>query len=169
MALSHILKTYPQPEKPHIYTGLFTKRLSCRNWSDKPNKCKHGVSYTQYDDAMDVQFGKVTLFDLFHGRCWDYAKHFKEHHTGWEIVSLMRGNWADTIVHTFCIKNGDESILFADARGITDDPTEFFSDFVFGKDAYLKDEDDNESSDDLANECRQAMTYTQTLHNIGLC
>ena len=142
MAIEHILSVYPRPKKPCIYTGLFSKRLSKRPWSNEPNKCSHGVSYTQYEDAMKISFGSMSLFDYFHGSCWYYAKYFQHKNPEWKTISLLRGNWRDSIVHTFCIKQLGDKTLFADARGITDDPVEFFSDFSFSKNSHIVEDTD---------------------------
>lgn len=161
MALEHFLKMYPCPEDPCIYTGLF-KNWERRQWSDRPNKCRHGVSYTQYADAMDIMFydssrpGKfkkvleepgvvsvigqteyVSLFEMFHGDCWYYARFFHEKNPSWQVETILKGNSWDSVLHSFCTKVVNGRKLFADARGITDDTKLFFSDFRCSQNAYI--------------------------------
>ena len=140
MAMQDFLKMFPKPENPKVYTGLFGN-FSERVWSDRPNKCDHGVSYTKYEDAMNVHVGKLTLFDMFHGNCWYYAQYFKLMNPDWDIIQILRGNFWNNAVHTFCIKKADNITYFADARGITDDPEVFFEDFSCSKEAYWQSQD----------------------------
>ena len=136
MAQEHFLKFFAEPECPKTYTGLF-ENFQNRKWSDRPNKCIHGVSYTKFSDAMDIVVGENTLFDMFHGYCAYYAAAFNELHPDWEIMTIQRGNFWNSSVHTFCVKVEDGIRYFADARGITDDPAVFFDDFQCSKNAYL--------------------------------
>lgn len=137
MAMQDFLKMFPMPQSPKVYTGLF-KNFSDRVWSDKPNKYDHGVSYTKYEDAMSIGVGELTLFDMFHGNCWCYAQYFKLMNPEWDIIQILRGNFWNTTVHTFCVKKVNEITYFADARGITDNPKVFFDDYSCSKDAYIK-------------------------------
>ena len=159
MAKEHFLKFFQMPEKPSVYTGLF-QNYQERTWSDKPNKAKHGVSYTKYADAMDIRCGNMSLFGMFHGKCWYYAQFFKLQNPDWEIVNLMRaeGSWNENI-HTFCTKEQDGIRLFADARGVTDDPLVFIEDFNFGKGCRLIGEGDSLEPTWFGKEYMEAYNY----------
>ncbi len=148
MALKHILKVYPKPDEPTCYTGLFVKPLKERQWSNKPNKNKCGVSYTQFADSMDMDCGAgYSLFDYIHGKCWYYAEYFQHKNPDWQRVCMRRGTSWDGLIHCYCIKKDGNRTLFADARGITDDPETFFSDFTCGMDMYVKEETEKETSE----------------------
>ena len=138
--LKDIYKFYDKPKNPTIYTGLFQKRSTERTWSDRPNKTKGGVSYTLYAETMDIPCGDTPLFRFFHGLCWTYAKFFQMKNPSWKIVSMIRDTFWQTNVHTYCIKRTNGKLLFADARGITDDPEEFFKDFRFSKNVHIEEE-----------------------------
>ena len=143
--IERLLSIYPKPESPHIYTGLFAKPLSEREWSDRPNKYYDGVSYTRFADAYDVDLGMgLSLFTMFHGYCSYFADYFWYRNPDWTEVSMMRDSMLNPYIHTYCIKEVNGRTLFADARGITDDPETFFDDFTWGKDMYIKKTPRNE-------------------------
>ncbi len=161
MAMKDFLKMFPMPQKTKVYTGLF-ENFSDREWSDIPNKCSHGVSYTKYEDAIDVHVSIcLTLFDMFHGKCWYFAQYFKNINPDWEIVQILRGNFWNEIVHTFCIKKVNGITYFADARGITDDPEVFFEDYSCSKNAYIVHNNPELDSDyfNFSDACEQAYKY----------
>ncbi len=140
MAMKHFLAVYPKPEDPTTYTGLFTTRTISRAWNDKPNKSINGVSYTLYGDAYRISCGPdASLFDFIHGRCAEFAYYFHEQNPDWKIVDMRRGNFWDSLIHSYCIKEIGGITYFADARGITDDPEEFFADFACSKDMHVED------------------------------
>lgn len=84
--------------------------------------------------------GNTPLFDFFHGYCWYYAKYFQTKNPEWKTISLIRNTFWKTNIHTFCTKQEKNKTLFADARGITDDPTEFFQDYTFSKNIYIQED-----------------------------
>jgi len=140
MALKHFLNKYPRPQNPCVYTGLFAKPLSEREWSDRPNKYKEGVSYTQFADAYDIDLGLgLSLFNMIHGNCSYFADYFWYRNPDWKEMIMMRGTFWDTIIHVYCVKETDGKTLFADARGITDDPVTFFSDFTCSESMYVRE------------------------------
>lgn len=138
-----IEKYYPRNTKG-FSLGLFEKPLRERQWSNKPNKSIHGVSYTQFEEAFDVKVGDICLFDYFHGYCDDFALYFKQQHPDFEIMEIRRNSGWNSLVHVFAVKEIEDGYyLFADARGITDDCFEFFSDFKFSKFLNLEKTDTN--------------------------
>lgn len=138
-----IEKYYPRNTKG-FSLGLFEKPLRERQWNNKPNKSLHGVSYTQFEEAFDIEVGDRCLFDYFHGYCDDFALYFKQQHPNFEIMELRRNSGWNSLVHVFAVKEIEDGYyLFADARGITDDCYEFFSDFKFSKFSYLEKTDTN--------------------------
>lgn len=140
-----ILKFYSLNSEGFSF-GLFSTPLGARSWSDKPMKSLHGVSYTQFDDAFSTKVSEnLSLFDLFHGYCKDFAAYFAEKNPDWEIHSLTRDTFHQSLVHMYAVKKlSDGRLLFADARGVTDNVIDFFRDFRFGKDLILKVEDRKE-------------------------
>lgn len=160
MAMTHFLKVYPKPENPHVYTGLFTKPISKRRWSDKPNKITNGVSYTQYADAMRISCGYGwSLFDFIHGKCGYFADYFHENNPDWKVINMMRGSSWGTMIHSYCIKEINGTTYFADARGITDDPETFFNDFTCSKEMYVVD-NTQERDTKYDKWCAKAYEYT---------
>ncbi len=162
MAIEHFLKMYPCPEDTQIYTGLFKDRGNTP-WSDRPKKNINGVSYTQYADAMDISFydrgqsENISLFELFHGRCWYYAQYFHCQNPGWQLETIYRGNGWENIIHTFCSKIVNGRMLLADARGITDDTSLFFRDFTCSKNAYVSN---NQKADILTKKDKESPKWT---------
>lgn len=139
MSVENVLCHFPKEEKPEIYTGLFEKRVADRALSNKPNKSLHGVSATRYAEALDVKVGvdkagdDVALFDMFHGYCDGFAYYLAKKHPEWSIVTVRRDGFWKRLVHAFCVFWQDGHLCYADARGITDDPVEFFMDYSCGK------------------------------------
>ena len=136
MAMGHFLKMFPMPENPGCYLGFF-ENYGKRVWSDRPNKTVHGVSYTKFGDVMDLEIPGTDPFYMFHGRCYQFAHYFAGETTGWTVTIIERGNFWNTIVHAFCTKEINGKTYFADARGITDDPSVFFEDYDCSRNAYL--------------------------------
>lgn len=160
MALKHFLKVYPKPAAPSYTTGLFLKPISVREWSNKPNKCKHGVSYTQYADAMDIKCGDyISLFDYIHGLCYDFAEYFRHINPDWQMICMYRGNYWNTLIHCYCTKKIGERIYFADARGITDDPETFFSDFTCSESMYVEEESESQGPKEYPMSVKNAYTH----------
>ena len=147
MAMQDFLNLFPDNiGNDGICTGLFRTPTCKRKWSDRPNKCIHGVSWTLYEEAMDITFpdkngNTESLFSFFHGSCWEYAMFLKKQHPDWKIRCIRRGTFWDPVIHAFCTFTKDGVLHFADARGITYDPKEFFSDFVGGKTMYLESDE----------------------------
>lgn len=137
-----ILRFYPLNTK-NFSTGLFKKSINNRALSDRPKKSIYGVSYTRYAEAFEMKiFEDISLFELFHKNCDDFAMTFYKKHPDWEIYELRRDTFYNSLVHVFAIKKlKDGRILFADARGITDNVIEFFDDFTFSKSVYIKKTD----------------------------
>ena len=82
---------------------------------------------------MDMQLAAaldLTMFDYLHRYCVYFANYFQSLNPEWTRVIMRRGTFYDTLIHSFCIKKVEGKTLFADARGITDDPETFFSDFA---------------------------------------
>lgn len=133
-----ILKFYPLNTK-NFSTGLFATPLKNRPWSDRPKKSLHGISYTQFEDAFEIKVTEsLNLFDLFHGFCDDFAMYFKKLNPDWEIYALKRDSF-NPLIHMYAIKHlEDGRILFADARGVTDNVLDFFRDFRFAKSAFVE-------------------------------
>lgn len=121
--------------------GLFKTSIKDRTWSDKPNKNMHGVSYTKFPEAFDITYGPAgctQLFTMFHKNCYQYACLFLENNPDWTIYELQRDGFYHSTVHCFAVKRlPDGRNVFADARGYTDNPLEFFDDFKFSKTAHL--------------------------------
>lgn len=145
--------------------GLFKTPLKERKWSDKPNKSIHGVSYTQFEESFDMKVEDKCLFDFFHGYCDDFALYFYKEHPDFKIMELRRNSGWNSLVHVFAVKEIEDGYyLFADARGITDDCYEFFSDFKFSKFSYLEETDTNRYVKDKKH-CEMAydLIYTKDL------
>ena len=124
--------------------GLFETPLKERKWNNKPNKSIYGVSYTQFEEAFDIKVGNRCLFDYFHGDCDNFALYFYKEHPDFKIMELRRDSGWNSLVHVFAVKEIEDGYyLFADARGITDDCYEFFSDFKFSKFSYLEETNTN--------------------------
>ena len=90
-----------------------------------------GCTYTYFPEAMDIPLGcRATLFDMLHGYCWFFAKYFQHKNPEWEVISAVGiVDGREFVVHTFLTKRENGIRLFADARGITDNPDEFFTEF----------------------------------------
>ena len=116
-------------------TGLFRIPLSKRSWSNNIKKSKNGVSYTQFIDAKEIKISnEITLLDMFHGKCDIYTSYYIEKNPDWTPMELLRVDAWNKINHVFAVKKlADGRILFADARGITDNFLDFFEDFKFSK------------------------------------
>ena len=129
-----ILQFFPLNSNGEV-KGLFETPLSQRPWSDQVKKSIHGVSYTKFYDANDVKLSeKNTLLDMFHGWCKDFMFYFYKKNPDWTPCLLRRDGFYQSLVHAFCFKIlEDGRILFADARGITDNCLDFFDDFKFSK------------------------------------
>lgn len=135
MAIKHFLKMFPMPKDPGCYLGFF-ENYGERVWSNRPNRTVHGVSYTKFADLMDLEIHGTDPFCMFHGRCYQFAHYFAGETPGWTVTLIERGTFWNTLVHAFCTKEIDGKTYFADARGITDDPSVFFEDYECGKSAY---------------------------------
>ena len=129
-----ILQFFPLNSKGEV-KGLFKTPLSERPWSDKVKKSVHGVSYTKFYDANEIKLSdENTLLDMFHGWCKDFMVYFSKKNPDWSPCLLRRDGFYQSLVHAFCYKKlEDGRILFADARGITDNCLDFFDDFRFSK------------------------------------
>lgn len=141
MAMQHFLAVYPMPENPSIYTGFFQKRWEDRAWSNKPNKCISGVSYTKYIEMENFPVGEdgLTMFDFLHGKCGYFSDYLHIKNPKWQVIDMMRGTFWNPMIHSYCVRTIGGKTYFADARGITDDPEEFFSDFTCGKTMYISE------------------------------
>ena len=130
MAISDFLKIFPKPDMPCIYTGQFQTKWKDRPWDESPKKSVHGVSRTQYGDAMQIRLcDNLTLFEMFHKWCDPFAAYICKRNPDWKMVSLRRDTFYNSLIHAFAVKERESGTLYADARGITDDPEEFFLDF----------------------------------------
>ncbi len=142
MAEKDVLRMFPMPKKPSVYTGFFQRRYEERD-VQKENKCKCGVSYTRYGEMKNILCGNISLFSMLHGYCAYYADYFSYQQDGWEVKEIRRGEYG-RINHAFCTKQIGGKTLFADIRGITDNPLEFFADFSIGRDNYCVSERDED-------------------------
>ncbi len=119
----------------NVAYGLFERPINQRTKMMGLSK-KYGVNATYYPDAKDIKLSdEITLLDMFHGYCTIYAKFFNDKHPEFETMMLERTNsfWNITN-HVFCVKHLDNGIcIFADARGLSDNPLEFFADYSFCK------------------------------------
>ena len=130
MAISDFLKIFPKPAAPCIYTGQFQTKWKDRPWDESPKKSVHGVSRTKYGDAMQIRLcDNLTLFEMFHKWCDPFAAYICKRNPDWKMVSLRRDTFYNSLIHAFAVKERENGTLYADARGITDDPEEFFLDF----------------------------------------
>ena len=107
-----ISELYKKPKELNVSTGLFNKRTSVSE-------------QTWLGDG-------ITLFDLYHGYCWYYAQFYRHLNPKWKMISLNSAD-KECIIHAFCTTMKNQKRLFADARGITDDPKKFFKDFGLNK------------------------------------
>lgn len=132
--ITDILTYYPSNGQT-VSLGLFQTPLADRPWTYHLAKSKYGVIKSQFTDAMTISLSEdLSLFDLFHGYCGAFAEFFYKEHPSWTIKELIRENDWNTCNHIFLTKEmPDGKILFADARGITDDPLIFFNDYSFSK------------------------------------
>ena len=112
--------------------GLFEKKMADRNIMRGLSELHQGCTYPYFSEAMDIPLGcGATLFDMFHGYCWFFAKYFQHKNPGWEAISAVDDK--EFIIHTFLTKRENGIRLFADARGVTDNPEEFFTEFNLSK------------------------------------
>lgn len=156
-----ILTYFPLNSKNEVL-GLFEKPLNQRYWSNRPKKSINGVSYTQFPDAYEIVLSnKNTLFEMFHKNCWNFMTYFKSQNPEWIAYELRRETFYSTLIHAFCCKKlEDGRILFADARGITDNCLDFFEDFNFSKDSMvLKEVNILEPHNPLEDDCKKAYEY----------
>lgn len=108
-------------------TGLFAKRISERSRTDGLSYLHQGCRYTYYAESMDMNIGYgATLFDMFHGYCYFFAKYL-EKKIGGDVMCMVDKN--GRIVHAFLKTRKDGIDLFCDARGMTDNKDEFFAEF----------------------------------------
>ena len=121
--------------------GLFSKKVADHNPLCELSELHQGCSQTYYPEMMDESIGYgISLFDMLQGFCWYFAKFFQHKHPEWDVMSAIdnEGN----VVHAFLKKVENGTILFADARGITDDPDEFFSEFDMTNVSYIEKDTD---------------------------
>lgn len=100
-----------------------------------------GTWGTDYAYTKTMQLQEKTMFQMFHGICYDYLKFFINKNPDWKPLFLVReSNYGGVqLIHAFAYKKDNDKILFADARGITDDAVLFFSDFCFSDSAKILD------------------------------
>lgn len=130
-----ILLYFPLKTK-NVRYGLFKTPVSDRQYTGGLKRKLYGVNGTYYNDALDIGIGdNYTLLDMFHGWCVPYAKYFTERNPDWSIMELEKYHSYKRVNHAFAVKYlRDGRILYADARGITDNVLEFFEDFTMSKD-----------------------------------
>ena len=88
---------------------------------------RYGITHTRYSDAMEILLDNgITLFDMFHGKCELFLSYFLLVNPKWSGMILKKGSRR---IHAFAMKSDGKKILFADARGITDNIDEFLDDF----------------------------------------
>lgn len=136
--LEDILAFYPNNSK-NVATGLFKTPVASRIYCNPDNymsKSTTGYTSTFYSDAYSIKINdNLTLLDIFHGCCYDFALYFVSKHPDWKVMELTRpDSFFNKCNHVFAIKETDDGrTLFADARGITDNPLEFFHDYKYSK------------------------------------
>ena len=112
--------------------GLFEKKLKDRTWNEINN-----IQFdpkTQFIDAKSYTvYDNITLLDMFHGLCAFYMSYFITKNPDWTPMELYHFETRKQIIHIFAIKQINNVTYFADARGITDNCIEFFSDYNFSK------------------------------------
>lgn len=114
--------------------GLFNTKLTDRPWSNDINKTTSGVSYTQFIDAKKHKLtNTISLLDVFHGLCAFYMSYFITMNPDWIPMKIYRPECINSLIHSFAIKEINGITYFADARGITDNCIDFFSDYRFSK------------------------------------
>lgn len=122
-----ILKFYPLKSRGYK-KGLFATHKN--EWVNIG-----GLNRTQFIEAKEIKIDKdITLLDMFHGYCVLFMSYFITKQPSWNVMLLERPDSFQKIVHCFATKTINGVTYFADARGITDNCLEFFSDFRFCKD-----------------------------------
>ena len=119
-----------------IQYGLFSTPIAKRELKCGLSRKTYGVDRTYYAEANDILLNDTTtLLDMFHGLCVPFTVYFTNRHPDFTPTVLERPcSFYNTTNHAFALKHLPNGIcLFADARGITDDPIEFFSDYTFSK------------------------------------
>lgn len=93
----------------------------------------HKGAHTRFSEALDVMLDdKWSLYDMFHGLCLLYASYFISENPEWTPM-VLKNKSTGRLTHVFLTKELNGATLFADARGITDNPLEFFDDYKFSK------------------------------------
>lgn len=86
-----------------------------------------------YVELSSDPYASSSVYDYLHGMCYEFATylHLK---MGYPLVTVwnpdeVKNKLHVPLIHAFCIDNRFKKPLYIDARGITDDPIEFWSEF----------------------------------------
>lgn len=135
--IKDIFELFPEQVKT-IGTGLFSeKRSEFTKISEgvrKYRKTRRTEKYTRYGDLAKYTVNpSCNLLDMLFGGCDDFAHVFVENNPQWRIGAAIREANYVSLIHVYAYRMENGRYLFADVRGISDDPGEFFSEFSLSK------------------------------------